>query len=431
MTKNLRFIIISFCAFAFTTMTAHAASFGNFDPRSLAMGGTGVSSANIDHAAYYNPALLSVAEEDDDFSLLAPTLGARAFDPKELLDALEAYQDGQYETTFNNAIDTFNAAAPADKSATAADVVSAAEQLLNGLNSISNKALDFEIHAGVNLAVPGKSLGLGVVASGRAMAGISLDITAHDTGLIQRYIDTLNWVATGTGTPDLTLYNTGTQQFVDPEGTMTSTANLKGAYIIEGGLALSHEFESLDNISIGITPKTVQVTTFDYSIGVEKAETDSGAADTGELEYSDSNIDIGIAKKLGENWKVGFVTKNVISKEYKTVLGNTIEVKPQSRVGISHHTNWTVLALDVDVTKNKSIGYTAEKTRFVALGAELDFSLLQLRLGYRHNLSAEGGAESGIASAGVGLYILGLHIDAGVAGNGDEAEAALQLGIQF
>jgi len=423
--KSLRFIFISLLSFALTTLTAHAASFGNFDPRSLAMGGTGVSSANIDHATYYNPALLSIADEDDDFSLLVPTVGVRAFDPEELLDALEAYQDGQYETTFNNAINGYNAG-----NTSAADAATATEQLLNGLNSLSGKALDIEVHGGVNLAIPSKSLGIGVLAQFRAMAGINLNVTAADTNLIQRYIDTLVWLDTGSGTPDLTLYDSGSGDFYDPAG-LTSSANLIGAYILEGGVALSHEFDFLGGISIGIVPKTVQVTTFDYSSAVEQADTDGDGSGANELEYSDSNIDVGIAKKLNENWKVGFVTKNLISKEYKTVLGNTIEIKPQSRVGISHHTNWTVFALDVDVTENESIGYTREKTRFVALGAELDFSLLQLRLGYRHNLSAEGDAEAGIASAGVGLYILGLHLDLGVAGSDDETEAALQLGIQF
>lgn len=424
MNNLFRSIIVSSCAFIFTTTTLQAASFGTFDPRSLAMGGTGVSSAISTNAAYYNPALLSVPEEDDDFSLIAPTIGIRAYDPDDLLDSFEAYQDGQYETTFNNSLDNFDLN---PSTTTAGNAASAGQQLLSGLNSLSNKGLDFEVHGGVNLAIPGKSLGFAVHANVRGMGGLVLDITAADTAAIQGYIDVLTDLSNGIVPGASSIYTGGlTGTFTDP--TFTSTASLLGAAIMEGGLSLSHEFDSLGGVAIGITPKVVQVTTFDYKVGVESADTDSEA---GKLEYEDSNFDVGIAKRLGESWKVGLVTKNAVSKEYKTVLGNTIELKPQSRIGVSHHTNWTIIAMDLDITENTGIGLTGEKTQYAALGMELDLSLVQIRMGYRHNLSAEAGREAGIASAGVGLYLVGFHVDAGVAGNDDELEAAVQLGFQF
>jgi len=417
----------------------NAATFGSYDPRSLAMGGAGVSHANIDHAAYYNPALLSVAQEDDDFSLLAPTIGIRAYDPDELLDALDAYQDGQYETTFNNAIDDFNAAPTlAEKEAAATVAASSARQLVDGLINISDKALDFELHAGLGLAIPSKGLGFAVTGSGRLMGGIVLKVTDEDQALLNKYVDAINCAALLASNPadpcgpvqlavtDPVLNPDGSLK--DPQGNLTSYASIQGIAIIEGGVSIAHEFESLDNWSIGITPKTVQVTTYDYKVGVENADFDTEA---GELDYEDTNIDIGLAKRISEGWKVGLVVKNAVKKEYKTVLGNTIVLEPTARAGISHHTNWTTIALDVDLTENESIGLTGEKTQYAALGMEFDLALLQLRVGARHNMSVEGDREANILSAGVGLYIIGLHIDAGVAKNDDEVAAAIQLGFQF
>lgn len=125
------------------------------------------------------------------------------------------------------------------------------------------------------------------------------------------------------------------------------------------------------------------------------------------------------------------MVKNAVKKEYKTVLGNTIVLEPTARAGISHHTNWTTIALDVDLTENERLGLTGEKTQYAAIGMEFDLSLVQLRVGARHNMSAEAERESNILSAGVGLYVFGFHLDAGVAQNDDEVAAAIQLGFQF
>jgi hypothetical protein len=42
--------------------------FGLFDPRSIAMGGTGVSSGTGGNASYFNPALLAAAKPKDRFA---------------------------------------------------------------------------------------------------------------------------------------------------------------------------------------------------------------------------------------------------------------------------------------------------------------------------------------------------------------------------
>ena len=123
--------------------------------------------------------------------------------------------------------------------------------------------------------------------------------------------------------------------------------------------------------------------------------------------------------------------KNARKKEYKTIRGNTILLEPAARTGISHHTNWTTIALDLDLTENQRTGLTGEKTQYAALGIEFDLSLVQLRVGARHNLSAEDGRDANLYSAGVGLYLVGVHADLAVARSEDEAAAALQVGFQF
>ena len=427
MNSFIRIISLALCwSFSLFAYNSWAATFGTYDPRSLAMGGTGVSQANIDHAAYYNPALLSVAQEDDDYSLLIPTVGLRVYDPEKFIDALEDHQDGNYETKLSDSVDAFNATPSTSNAQVMADD---AQRLFNSFKELASKELDFEAHAGVGTAIPSKGLGFAITASGRLMGGLVLNITDADKNMVQHYIDAANeYASSGSVTPGAYPEAHDGTNFRTMDGRLTSKALIRGAMIVEGGLSISHEFESLDNWSIGITPKSTRVSTYDYEISVENSELDE---DKGKLEYEDTNLDIGVAKRISEGWKFGMGVKNVIEKEYKTTLGNSIVLKPNARAGISHHTNWTTIALDLDLTENERLGLTGEKTRYAALGMEFDLALIQLRLGARHNLSAEKGREATILSAGVGVYFFGIHLDAGVAKNDEEVAAAIQLGIQY
>lgn len=143
MKMTLRFILSFLGVFILLAGQLQAATFGAYDPRSLAMGGTGVSHATIDHAAYFNPALLSVAQEDDDYSLLIPTIGVSAYDPEDLLDAVEAHQDGNYETAMSDSITSFEASPSPEN---ALDMANKAQTLRDSYINMSDKALDFEVH---------------------------------------------------------------------------------------------------------------------------------------------------------------------------------------------------------------------------------------------------------------------------------------------
>jgi hypothetical protein len=72
-------------------------------------------------------------------------------------------------------------------------------------------------------------------------------------------------------------------------------------------------------------------------------------------------------------------------------------------------------------------------TQYAAIGAELDiFSTLQLRLGYRTNMSV---ADADMVSVGFGLSPFGIHLDiAAMANPSDpekEAGVALETGFYF
>lgn len=78
---------------AVSAQSAVAAPFLPMDARGLAMGNTGVASAQRAHAPAYNPSLLSQAHEDDDFALLFPQVGVNVADEEEMISEAESISD--------------------------------------------------------------------------------------------------------------------------------------------------------------------------------------------------------------------------------------------------------------------------------------------------------------------------------------------------
>ena len=393
---------------------AHAAPFGNFDPRSMAMGGTGVASGTSANAAFFNPALLSTANKDEDFSLEFPIVSIRIADRDDFLDNLDTFQSSNNIDSFSSAINAFNTAATSAELLAAKDlVVSTGNTLLTGLGTLSNRDLEVDVLAGATVGIPGKKFAASVFVAGRATGGMLLDITTNDLGRIQAVLDQL---AANNPAP-----------IIDPTTNMTSVVLGRGAAVTEVGIALAKEFEFFGGVGVGMTPKFQKVDTFDYALNIETADI---TLDEGKKSYNSVNFDIGVGKDFKNNWKAGAVIKNLLPKTYTTSLNNKLETKPQVRVGATHQTSWSVVSMDLDLLKNDPIasGF-GTPTQYAGIGVELDaFDPFQVRLGYRHNLSD---SDTSVVTAGLGLSPFGVHIDVGVMGNSNEVALGVQTGFRF
>ncbi len=403
------------------TQDASALSFGSFDPRAMAMGGAGVASATSANASFYNPALLATARAGEEFSLALPVVGARVADSDQVISSLDDYQSAHYSDKLSSAIDQWNnASTPAELQAAKDAVVASGNDLVQALSGLSHKALQAQLNAGMVVGIPSKHVGAAFYANGRADGGALLDITQQDLDNINAVLNTLQSI-------DLTgLSNSTGNQLPDPTTGLTSSVDARGAVISEVGVSLAREFAVAGNtVAFGITPKYMKIDTFDYRADVQTGDV---TLDQGKKSYSDFNLDVGLAHDYGNNWKIGLVVKDLLSKHYTTVLGNTIQIKPQARWGLAYTGSMTTVALDVDLLKNKAVGYESASQN-VSLGAEfnlLDF--LQLRAGYRYNFSD---THTNAAALGVGLSPFGVHMDLAVEGSDHEVGVGLQLGFTF
>jgi hypothetical protein len=378
----------------------------------MGMGGAGVAAGTSANAVFLNPSLLALKRNRDKFSLDFP-VGARLADPNNLMDAVNQFKDSNPITAFKNAIDAYAADnSPANQAA----VESTGTALIDDLHDISGKTLQAEGAGAIVVGVPGDSFGFSVFANAYVVGGTLTDVTSSDISAIQQVIDAANSGGTVT----------------DPTAALTSSVAARFATVAESGVGLAHRFDSLGGIAVGLTPKFVQVTTYDYTFtgsGLDNAKID---LDTGKTTQSNFNMDLGLAKDFNNGWLTGLSVRNLFAKDYETVQHNIFRIEPQARLGLAYRHEWMTVATDVDLTENKPAGFES-KTRYAIVGGEFDVvHLFQLRLGYRRNLATlPPGQEANVFSAGIGLSPLGVHLDAAVAGNSDEIGGSLQVGMQF
>ena len=460
MKKTTKLSVAAGSASLMMTLSALAVPFNSFDPKSMAMGGAGVAVANPGSSPFFNPALMSVANKDDDFALELPVIGARVYDPDDFIDAVDNFND-QVVTDLDNAISNYNFA-PGDSAPT----ISAINAMNDEVLKLSDKPFVFEGGAAVVLAVPSESFGIAFSASATANFSGVLDYADADTvtNLTEDLTALDNCYVLADPTLDPVSFTScvtapGKFNFVDltdplnPEVNFTaqstgstpsdikSKVKVVGVVMAEAGLSLSREVSMMGSeVSLGVTPKMVSVTVFDYEVNADNADSGDVNSDDYSVDYSDFNLDVGIAIDHKNGWRSGFVIKNMIAQDYFAVntdpntrerfaTGRVVSLKPQARVGVSHSTDWSTLALDVDLTENESLGVIGDKSQYVALGLELNaLDWAQIRLGYRADMV---NSERNVASVGVGISPFGVHLDLAVAGNANEVGASFQLGFRF
>ena len=99
-------------AIALASIQASAIPFAPTDARSMAMGGTGVSSSTMASTIQFNPALLANTREDDHFGLKFPQMGGSVSDENDFVSEVEDFEkeDGFGKTNIDYLSDTLDIA---------------------------------------------------------------------------------------------------------------------------------------------------------------------------------------------------------------------------------------------------------------------------------------------------------------------------------
>jgi len=435
---------------AISLLLVSASSFAqnSFDPRSMAMGGTGVAIANPATAPFFNPAVLSL-EKRERFSIEVPTVGVRIYDPNEFVDQVTTFQDSQFVADLETSLNSFNGA-PSE--ATSSAVISSIQALNQELESLGGSPLQANVGIGLTLGDSGQKFGWTLYTSGTARAGTLFNY--NDGDFLSGFADAIDLVdfdnpANNTAALLDSLGDYVTYDVDDVTGEITniqavpysgddiqSSVDLMGLGAYEVGLSLATD---LGGMAFGVTPKFVQVKFVDYSANPESADVEDFGLSDYQAEYEHFNVDIGFARELTDGWTVGFVGKNLIEQKYEGLrrnpdtqlfepTGNVVTSSPTFQVGVAQQTDWGLFAVDYDLQETEGFN-GLPGSQFLSSGIELDAAGWgQIRAGYRANLSD---SERSVLSAGIGFSPFGVHVDLAVAGSENELGVAAQFGFRF
>lgn len=387
--------------------------------RSFAMGGTGVAVAHPAAAGSSNPAMMAADHHEwsNDFGLMLPSVNARFADEEETIDQIDDIQD---------TIDRFE---ELDKTSNPEDARQAAGDLRQQLNNFDRDTVRIDGGLGLALAVPSESFAVGFFTNGNVRATVRGEFDEDD----EQFLADLETATI----PELIA--------ADLDRDLESRGRILASAVAEVGLSIATSIELQDSsrLQLGVSPKYVQLRTFQYTETVSGFEDDDFDSDEYQTDKSGFNLDVGAAYAFGSRnqWNAGVVVKNLIPMELDSAASRpdeeerTLELNPMVTAGIAHKGDFHVLTAEVDLTEKKAFGYE-DDTQWAALGAEFDaFRYAQLRFGVRQNLASnddnDGIEEDTQFTAGIGLSPFGAHLDIGGLISDADLGVAIELGAAF
>jgi hypothetical protein len=496
-----------------------AMPFNSFDPRSMAMGGTGVAVGDPSTAPFFNPAMLAASDPAKKYSIELPIIGARFYDPGDIHSNLQGVVNSRVTLIDSGIALATNSAAMANSVVTLVDnalaisinsLATATAALttlstattnlstlstsmtaagsnaasvgveINNINrlllAMNNQPLQAEFGAATVVGIPDKNWGFAFYADAwgalggtlvyndaGTVANIATAATTVGTALIGSSTATASSVTALTAATNslgavvvdcaaskltslagistcansLTLANadvtaanvsltatantlstnanqvSSAARSINQNTTLQSQIHLRGVFIEESGLSISHKLDIGDQSwSIGITPKVMNLRLFDARLSANTGNSSSGLTGNDYLaEYNAVNFDMGFAKTFFNGWRTGVVVKNVVSQTYdfKNALtaggnpvpnGTSLSMNPQVRWGASYENALSMLAFDMDATRNDPVGLE-NYSQYVGMGGELSaYGWMQLRAGYHYDLLNPGQA---MVSIGFGI----------------------------
>ncbi len=407
--------------------------------RTMAMGGTGVASANPAAATVRNPALMASRQHEwaNDFAFNI-SAGARAVNHEEIQSQAEGIDDSL--SAFEELAADVDQAL--QSGATAEQVESLRTRARQQTTIIRDQLIDVDeqvvrLDAGgdASIVLPREDFAVGFFAGARLRATAKGDLSDDDLTL-------MNEIALSE-TPEEFANGDNPKQIDD----LNSKAELLASGYSELGLAIatSIDLDRYHSLQVGISPKIVQLHTYQYTELIEDFDEDDLSNEQYHTSTNGLNVDVGINYQFGreQQWNVALVAKNLIPMSLESAQSRplieplfTYELKPMVSAGLAYRSNWYMLTADIDLTIREAFSYT-DNTQWAAIGAELDIAhYAQIRFGTRHNLASEvdnDTKEGTQLTAGFGLSPYGLHFD--IAGlvdlQSEEVGAVAEIGVAF
>lgn len=396
-------IALSAVASLCVATTVSAMEFQVLGAKAASMGGAGIAMSPSSIAAYNNPALL--ANNPEKFSLhIGGGVGIKdtgAFNAAsdlndlgltKLMDQIDGHADNTSYATAENV----------QKLQRARDIVIGMDKEGAALTPTADFALSFG------------SFGIGAFLV--SDIGVVSHVDQQRTKLIfqredgQYYdFDTINIYSTDAE------YKAQSLQYAVENG--STYLDVTGLAVAEIPLAYGHAFSTdYGSIGIGGALKLMSGQTFFQRIDID-SDNAFDNIDNSTQRSSSVGLDLGLTFKPDalNGLTLAMVGKNLNTPSFDvTPLAQSkgigdYELEPMFRVGAAYKFNdWVELALDADITENKSV--TEYNTQYIGGGANFDLSILELNVGLMKNMASNDVAGM-VYTAGVATGPDWLHFE--------------------
>jgi len=368
--------------------------------RSIGMGGAGVANASGSMAGYYNPALLIKKDYKVEVSL---GVGA-GFREYKLLDPVDDLAN-KYE--LEDTLDKIASRAPTPGANRADGTDKKAIGIINTLKDMSS-GNDFEFKITSGFGIQASKWAVGVYVLGDM--GASAIINPNYLELIVKKDD--NYFKYD---PNSDTYSTSNKQEYETSSVEYAVDNnidyidVKGILLAQ--LPISGAYKVNENVSVGASLSFIQATTYKNSLKVDDDDVDD-SLDENTKKSSNFGIDVGVLYEK-DKFRAGLVGKYLNSPKFKFYDGEKIKVKPQIRAGVAYDLkDWLTFAMDLDITKNKSVMSDITGVKYQYIGGGFDIhptSWFSVRAGIMNNLDDSN--EGVIYTAGLGFGLKWFQLD--------------------
>ncbi|MFA5773685.1 MAG: conjugal transfer protein TraF [Candidatus Paceibacterota bacterium] len=204
--------------------------------------------------------------------------------------------------------------------------------------------------------------------------------------------------------------------------TATASNNQSGLYmsgIFLKELGVSYGRPVIDNLlSVGANFKVMEGETYYNFIKFDQLQ--SGTNTLEDIVKRENikatttfGLDVSALVSLTEMVQAGLIIRNLNGPTFKFDGPGDFKLDPQIRLGVGVNLiNRLKVALDYDVTKNKSMVLNGYESQFFGMGAEIDLWVLNVRAGMMKNLASSGSGPVMTGGIGLGLGQL-IRIDLG------------------
>lgn len=365
-----------------------------YNGRLSGMSGAGYVTGGYSDGVLLNPSLAASHSKEDKFAFVL-NLGALGADEDDLIDNMDDLVDhiDYLQTVSADAL-------------TEAD----AEKLMDGLERIDEKNIQATFGGSLVIAVPNDVVSVAIVSKAYGSANVYADVDEDDYSAIDTAVEN--------------------QQEFDPD-TLESSGYAQGVLVTEIGIALATTIAETETsrILVGITPKRVSVETFDYEATVSEYDEDDFDGDDYTKEGDTTSMDAGVTFISGK-LRYGLSMTNVMSKDFKTIYGETYELSRQTTAAVGYTGDWFTAEAALDLTAAEVFGFGGESKMFRA-GVELrPVSWFQIRGGLQRDTED---TLPDTYSIGLGVSPFNVfNIDlAAFTGKDETTGGALQIGLRF